>query len=441
LVFQVNLFVLLSVISVMLNMTGLILGCQGIQFVSRIPRCALMEMDESNTCLCCEELYPTACTEAEAVLKLYVKSCSAAHLLKIPCTHFTLSALNALTATVCFIAAALHYSQTLGSRRSCASECEIEDKDCNLGPDDFVPPVPPPSCFSILNSCTSQTSHSTRVSDVISLPYIYVMQINGVKVFCPLDPPLPYETICRWDGRKYQSLIMASTDQLYFDNYFYVSINLAEEIQEPSSRLRLSSSNANCVPAGLNRRTFDPMQRCSKSDPVLLHCQLPQGTVLNGETAALNDVNPPNTVTLWRSSRARALRTRLQSLIDCKSYMDAKERVAWILEQSSCSMRQDIDNLVENIKSVLKSDEKYMAEAVTSAIFLEQVAMTPAQEAISLRVYVSPFRLHPGLLHLESCGALSTFTIEGEQLAKRRNQKAEHERPHSVIGVVRETIL
>lgn len=42
LVFQVNLFVLLSMISVMLNVTGLILGCQGIQFVSRVPRCDLV---------------------------------------------------------------------------------------------------------------------------------------------------------------------------------------------------------------------------------------------------------------------------------------------------------------------------------------------------------------------------------------------------------------
>lgn len=42
LVFQVNLFVLLSMISFMLNVTGLILGCQGIQFVSGLPRCDLV---------------------------------------------------------------------------------------------------------------------------------------------------------------------------------------------------------------------------------------------------------------------------------------------------------------------------------------------------------------------------------------------------------------
>lgn len=36
-------------------------------------------------------------------------------------------------------------------------------------------------------------------------------------------------------------------------------------------------------------------------------------------------------------------------------------------------MTPDIHELVENIKSVLKSDEEHMEEAVTSASFLEQV--------------------------------------------------------------------
>lgn len=100
---------------------------------------------------------------------------------------------------------------------------------------------------------------------------------------------------------------------------------------------------------------------------------LSSGTVLSCETATLNDLNPLNAVTLRKGSRAGALRGRPQSLIDYKSYMDTKRRVEWILEQSSCSMSPDIRDLVENIKSVLKSDEKHMAEAVTSATFLEQV--------------------------------------------------------------------
>ncbi|NWW15948.1 F1892 protein, partial [Falcunculus frontatus] len=435
----VNLFILLSMICVLLNLTGLILGCQGIQFVSRVPRCNLM--DENRICFCCEELHLTKCTEVEAVLKLYhVKSCSAAHLL-LKKVLLALSVLNAVTATVCFLAAALHYLQIFASRRSCIGESQIEDQDCILDPDDFVPPVPPPSYFATFSSCTPQTSHSTLVSDMISLPYIYGTRTKGVEVFCRLDPPPPYEAVWSSDSSE-QCLITASTDLLYFDYlYFSVPDYSAGEIQEPSSRVSLSPSNSSCVPAGANRRAFDPLRKRSKSDPVLLHYQLPQGTVLSCETATLNDVSPLNAVTLRKSSRARALRGRPQSLIDYRSYMDTKRRVAWILEQPSCSMSPDIQDLVENIKSVLKSDEKHMAEAVTSATFLEQVVMAPAQQAMSLRVHALPFRLHPGLLYLESCGDLSTFTTEGEQLAERRSQRAEHERPHSLIGVVRETVL
>ncbi|NXR34188.1 F1892 protein, partial [Zosterops hypoxanthus] len=441
LVFQVNLFVLLSMISVMLNVTGLILGCQGIQFVSRVPRCDLMDMEENKTCLCCEELHSTACTEVEAVLKLYhVKSCSAAHFL-LKQVLLALSVLNALTATVCFIAAALHYLQILASRRSCTGECEIED-DHNLDPDDFVPPVPPPSYFATFNSFTPQTSVSVPVSHVISLSYIHGRQIKEVEVFCRLDPPPPYETVCSLKGSEQVWAMEIKPLICFFHSKGEVALKhgKSEEIQEPSSRVSLSPSNASCVPAGVNR-TLHPLRKRSKSDPLLPHCQLPEGTVLSCETATLNDINPLNTVTLRKSSRARALRGRPQSLIDYKSYMDTKQRVAWILEQSSCSMSPDIHDLVENIKSILKSDEEHMAEAVTSATFLEQVVTTSAQQATSLRVHVLPFRLHSGLLYLESCGDLSTFTIEGEQQAERRIQRAKHEWPHSLIGVVRETVL
>lgn len=32
-------------------------------------------------------------------------------------------------------------------------------------------------------------------SDVIPLPHIYGARIKGVEVFCPLDPPPPYEAV------------------------------------------------------------------------------------------------------------------------------------------------------------------------------------------------------------------------------------------------------
>ncbi|KAM6034734.1 endosomal transmembrane epsin interactor 1 isoform 2-T2 [Theristicus caerulescens] len=437
-----NLFVLLSIICVLLNLAGFILGCQGVQFVSSVSRCNLVDMGENKICFCCGEFHLTKCTEEEAVLKLYhVKLCSDAHLL-LKKVLFALCALNALTATVCLVAAALRYLQIFATRRSCIDDSQAEDQDHVLDPDDFVPPVPPPSYFATFYSCTPRTSRRMLGSDVIPLPHIYGARIKGVEVFCPLDPPPPYEAVWSQNSSDQEGAVQISVMEVVVDSG-EVSDRQAsqgEEIPESSSRASLSPSNASLVPAEGARRAFNPLRKRSKSDPAL-HCWLLQGAVLSCEAATQTEVRPPPcAVTLRKSLRARALRGRPLSLIDYKSYTDTKRLVAWILEQSSCSMSPDIHELVENIKSVLKSDEKHMAEAVTSATFLEQV-MTPAQQAMASRADVLPFRRHPGLLHLKSCGDLSTFTTDEDRLAERKIQRAEHERPHSLIGVVRETVL
>ncbi|NXL08043.1 F1892 protein, partial [Mesembrinibis cayennensis] len=441
-----NLFVLLSIICVLLNLAGFILGCQGVQFVSSVSRCDLVDMGENKICFCCGEFHLTKCTEEEAVLKLYhVKLCSDAHLL-LKKVLFALCALNALTATVCLVAAALRYLQIFATRRSCIDDSQTEDQDHVLDPDDFVPPVPPPSYFATFYSCTPRTSRRMLGSGVIPLPHIYGARIKGVEVFCPLDPPPPYEAVWSQNSSEQEGAVQISVMEVVVDSG-EVSDRQASQGKKYTlkfileDRASLSPSNASLVPAEGARRAFNPLRKRSKSDPAL-HCWLLQGAVLSCEAATQTEVRPPPcAVTLRKSLRARALRGRPLSLIDYKSYTDTKRLVAWFLEQSSCSMSPDIHELVENIKSVLKSDEKHMAEAVTSATFLEQVVMTPAQQAVASRADVLPFRRHPGLLHLKSCGDLSTFTTDEDRVAERKIQRAEHERPHSLIGVVRETVL
>ncbi|NWU71226.1 F1892 protein, partial [Pterocles burchelli] len=437
-----NLFVLLSVICVLLNLAGFILGCQGVQFVSSVPRCDLVDVGENKICFCCEEIHLTKCTDEETALKLHhVQSCSAAHLL-LKKVLFALCALNALTTTVCLVAAAVHYLQIFVTRRSCMDEPQIEDEDQGSDPDDFVPPVPPPPYFATFYSCTPRTSRRMLASDVIPLPHIYGARIKGVEVFCPLDPPPPYEAVWNQNSSQQEGALQISVVEVVDSgNVSDRQASQGEEIPESSSRVSHPPSNASLVPAeGTCRRAFNPLLKQSKSDPVL-HCRLLQGAVLSCEAATQTEVKPQLcAVTLRKSLRARALRGRPQSLIDYKSYSDTKRLVKWILEQSSCSMSPDIHEVVENIKSVLKSDEKHMAEAITSATFLEQVVMTPPQQDMSFNAHVLPFRQHPGLLHLESCGDLSTFTTD-DQLAEGKIQRAEHGQPHSLIGVVRETVL
>ncbi|NWY54519.1 F1892 protein, partial [Chionis minor] len=444
LLLQANLFVLLSVICLLLNLAGFILGCQGIQFVSSVPRCDLVDIGEKKICFCCAESHLTKCAE-ETALKLYhVKSCSAAHLL-LKKVLFALCALNALTTTVCLVVAALHYLQIFATRRSCIDESQIEDQAQVLDPDDFVPPVPPPSYFATFYSCSRRTSCRMLGSDVIPLPHIYGARIKGIEVFCPLDPPPPYEAVRTQNSAEQEDELQASVVEVVDSRE--VSDGQASQgkkyiLKFSSSRVSLSPSNASPVPAAAAcRRAFNPLRKRSRSDPVL-HSRLLQGAAPSCEAATQTEVKPQLCpVTLRKSLRARALRGRPRSLVDYRSYTDTKQLVAWILEQSSCSVSPDIHELVENIKSVLKSDEKHMAEAITSATFLEQVVMTPAQQAVSLSARALPCRRLPGLLHRESCGDLSTFTTQEDEVAERRMQRAEHERPHSLIGLVRETVL
>ncbi|XP_072848290.1 endosomal transmembrane epsin interactor 1 isoform X2 [Pogona vitticeps] len=403
----VNLFVLLSVICVLLNLAGFILGCQGAQFVSSVPRCDLKVL-------------------------------------------FALCALNALTTTVCLVAAALRYLQIFATRRSGIEESqvyagEVEEQSHASDAEDFVPPIPPPSYFATFYSCTPRMSRRMLDSDVIPLPHIYGARIKGVEVFCPLDPPPPYEAVVsqlshEQEGTSQISDVTESVNspareddtQESEENEGAVSSSIRETTLHPDP----SPSSAS---AGTCKRNLKLLRKRSKSDPVL-HNLPPRGLVLSCEAATQTELKPElATVILRKTMRAKALRSRPQSLIDYKSYIDTKLLVAKFLEQSSCSMTPDIHELVEDIKSVLKSDEEHMEEAITSASFLEQV-MTPALPSTS-RAHTLPFRRHPGLLHLESCGDVSTFTTAKTQLLERRTQRLEHERPHSLIGVVRETVL
>uniref|UniRef100_A0A667XMK3 Family with sequence similarity 189 member A1 n=1 Tax=Myripristis murdjan TaxID=586833 RepID=A0A667XMK3_9TELE len=76
--------------------------------------------------------------------------------------------------------------------------------------------------------------------------------------------------------------------------------------------------------------------------------------------------------------KSRALHThssneRPHSLADLKTYKDTKILVAKFLEHSSCSLPPEVQQVVNNIKCVIKSDERHMEEAIFSANVIDQV--------------------------------------------------------------------
>ncbi|NXN14850.1 F1892 protein, partial [Indicator maculatus] len=420
LLFQANLFVLLSVICVLLNLSGFILGHQGIQFVSSAPRCDSVDMGENKICLCCEEFQTTKCSE-EAVLKLYhLRSCSFAlnHLKKL---LFALCVLSAFTTIVCLSVAVLCYLRIFTARGSYLGEAQIEDPAQVLEPEDFIPPVPPPSYFTTFFSHAPPMSCRVFHPNTVLLFCIYRAQIRGADVFSSVDPPPPYEAAQSQNSYEQEDAVQASVSEAV--GLGEVSDRQSAQGKEhilkfSSSRVSLSLSNASLLPAGEGRRSFHPLKKRSKSDPVL-HCPLPQGEVLGFESETENEANGQLcAVTQCNSLRRKALRGRPQSLVDLT---DTKRLAAWVTEQSPCSMSSDILGLVGNSKSVLKPDGKHTAEAATSATFLEQVVLKPCSWMPLL-----PFQRQPGLLHLESCGDLSTYTTNEDHLAERI-QEADHE--------------
>ncbi|XP_057691259.1 protein ENTREP2 [Corythoichthys intestinalis] len=98
--------------------------------------------------------------------------------------------------------------------------------------------------------------------------------------------------------------------------------------------------------------------------------------------------------------QAHSPHERPQSLADLKMYKDTKILVAKFLEHSSCNLPPEVQQVVNNIKCVIKSDEKHMEEAIFSANVIDQV--------MTQRISGSPRKRGQEDLHLQSCGALSS---------------------------------
>ncbi|KAK6494305.1 protein FAM189A2 isoform X3 [Huso huso] len=432
----VNLFILLSVVCVLLNLAGFVLCCQGAQLVSSMSSCQLSE----DVCLCCED--SSKCSDLKQ-LKLYPgHSCSTVRIL-LKKVLFALCALNALTTAVCLVAAALRYLQLFAARRPCIDEPhpaseEVEEQAHVPDLDEFVPPIPPPSYFSTFYSYTPRVARRMLGNSVIPLPHIYGARIKGVEVICPLDPPPPYEAVASPSGNNEQVSDLQVSNLTEGACESIEASNSSEDSDSQNPPSLAAHPKPSQAPVTEHRRSCRRVLRRSISDPVLL--DLAAKAVMSCEAATQTEARPElAAVTLRRSGRSRCPRpARPTSLVDYQTYRDTKQLVARFMEQSSCTMTPEVQELVDNIKTVLKSDEEHMEEVVLSANVIDQI--TSLQQP-PRNVQTLPLRKRPGLLHLRSCGDLSTFTRAESQPAGRQRQRGEQDRPHSLIGVVRETVL
>lgn len=468
----VNLFVLLSMVCILLNLAGFILCCQGAQLVSSTIHCQLSE--KGNVCNCCAENPSSQCQEEE-LIKIYAgHSCGTMRLL-LKKVLFALCVLNALTTVVCLIAAALRYLQIFSTRRPCTEESRNIPEDGverpqTPDPEEFVPPAPPPSYFSTFCSYTPRLARRVFGDGVIPLPHIYGARIKGVEVFCPLDPPPPYEAVAGEPAHTSQAQEQEQVVDLTEGGSHHSETDMT--IEDRCIQTTIPSPTQSSQPVtSMNRKPLKQRHRRSNSDPVLLDLT---AKVMSCEASTQTEVGPgteaePRAVTLRRGRGPR--RPRPSSMVDYQSYRDTKLLVTRFLQhQSPSSLTPEVQELINSIKSVLRSDQEHMEEAVRCASFIQQVVTVsesgpqasstsrPKPDCVS---HTLPLRKRPGLLHLDSCGDLSTFTWAdfqpgtgqsrrsgrtdprpGSRTAHRTvTHRTTQERPHSLIGVSRETIL
>uniref|UniRef100_A0A7N4NGD5 Endosomal transmembrane epsin interactor 1 n=1 Tax=Sarcophilus harrisii TaxID=9305 RepID=A0A7N4NGD5_SARHA len=112
--------------------------------------------------------------------------------------------------------------------------------------------------------------------DVIPLPHIYGARIKGVEIFCPLDPPPPYEAVVNQinqeQGTSFQS---PEVSEVVTGSLDPGSAQVSQDGDIPNTpgeeSLALSTPDSNLAHLPSNMKALQPLRARSKSDPVLHH--------------------------------------------------------------------------------------------------------------------------------------------------------------------------
>ncbi|XP_008283388.1 protein FAM189A2 isoform X2 [Stegastes partitus] len=470
----------------------------GAQLVSSTTSCQLSEA--GDVCYCCS-LSPTSKCPEDKLLELYpAHSCNTMRIL-LKKVLFALCALSALTTAVCLMAAALRYLQIFTARTPSmddprATVENMEEPPQAPDPDEFVAPAPPPSYFSTFCSYTPRLSRRMLGNSVIPLLHIYGARIKGVEVFCPLDPPPPYEAVVGSSANAVTQEAELTTNQ--------AAAPPGASVQDMSPQME--SPTPNVVPKAkthLHPPPPPPPPPPPQNTPALTSCRKKRicrsnsDPVLNDFTAKVwisSDAplaHSPQTadsstqtsqpmlaahtqVTLRRgkNNSRTPRRPRPTSMVDYQSYQHTQHLVRKILEQPAVQgLAPEVQELVDSIRNVLQSDQEHMEEAVRCASYIEQVftdsVSGPTQpkpprqpRGPSPQTFPRLPNRWPSLLHLQSCGDLSSFSCAAlESLEHQGNSKTarlragcragtrgrsrlDHpERAHSLTGVFKETVL
>lgn len=108
----------------------------------------------------------------------------------------------------------------------------------------------------------------------------------------------------------------------------------------------------------------------------VMSCEAATQTEVGPGTAVVSRHETEHPVVTLRRGRGHR-RPRPSSMVDYQSYRDTKLLVARFLQQQSpCSLTPEVQELINSIKSVLRTDQEHMEEAVRCATFIQQVKHT-----------------------------------------------------------------
>lgn len=107
--------------------------------------------------------------------------------------------------------------------------------------------------------------------------------------------------------------------------------------------------------------------------PAVMSCEAATQTEVGPGTAVGSGPETEHPVVTLRRGRGNR-RPRPSSMVDYQSYRDTKLLVTRFLQQQSpISLTPEVQELINSIKSVLRSDQEHMEEAVRCATFIQQV--------------------------------------------------------------------
>ncbi|NWW37486.1 F1891 protein, partial [Panurus biarmicus] len=342
---------------------------------------------------------------------------------------FSVCALNIISTIVCALATAMCCMQMVSSdllQMFLPQRPHSANPDCmtphgtvlhqTLDFDEFIPPIPPPPYYPPEYTCTpvGEAQRSLHL-DFPHSPFgaLYEVTINSPGMLYPSELPPPYEAVI---GEMPASQVTGAAQHVSESSLGERNTTPDFSTQESSATPPLKQKKTCCVdfsqppapfqtspclgPANTSpcaggheadvqqqQGTKHPASSIVRSSSAPVSCSSATEVPVSGSHMAASACQhslssfPPtgkqrDTRKIDLHLKPKAFHTvskeRPHSLVDLKAYKDTKILVAKFLEHSNCNLPPEVRHVVNSIRSVIKSDERHMEEAIFSANIIDQ---------------------------------------------------------------------